>query len=201
MVDSLKTRVLDLVRRRGVLRARDLAGPGIPRTILRRMVAEGTLANPERGLYVLADAEPSLHQSLIEACTRVPHGVVCLLSALQFHGLTTQAPFEVWVAIAESARHPAVEHPPLRVVRFSETALAYGVEEHVLDGATVKVYSPAKTVADCFKYRNKIGVDVAVEALRDLFSQSRQPPIDDLWRYAEVDRVQTVIRPYLEALA
>src|SRR5947209_7193649 len=129
MGDSRKEAVLALVRRLGVLRPRDLAGVGIPRVYLRRLHAEGLLDNPARGLYVLADAEPSLHQSLAEACKRVPHGVVCLLSALQFHDLTTQAPFEVWLAIAESARRPKLEYPPLRVVRFSGPALTSGVEE------------------------------------------------------------------------
>lgn len=199
MAASQKEKVLKLIRRRGVLRARDLAEPGIPRAYLRRMVEEGTLANPERGVYVLTDAEPSLHQSLIEACARVPHGVVCLLSALQYHGLTTQAPFEVWMAIGESARRPVVAHPPLRIVRFSGEALNSGVEEPVIEGARVHVYSPAKTVADCFKYRNKIGLDVALEALRECWKQ-RRATMDELHRAAIICRVSRVIRPYLESL-
>src|SRR5579875_1277593 len=164
---SRKEQVLALLRRMGVLRPRDLAGQGIPRVYLRRLYAEGVLDNPERGLYVLADVEVSEHQSLLEACKRVPQGVVCLLSALQFHELTTQAPFEVWLAIAANARRPKVLNPPLRIVRFSGQALTEDIEEHKIQGVTVKVYSPAKTVADCFKYRNKIGLDVALEALRD----------------------------------
>ncbi|CAN5471361.1 type IV toxin-antitoxin system AbiEi family antitoxin domain-containing protein [soil metagenome] len=199
MAPSHKDRVLKLVRQRGVLRARDLDVSGIPRAYLQRMVAEGTLANPERGIYVLADAEPNLHQSLIEACARVPHGVVCLLSALQYHGLTTQAPFEVWMAIGGSARRPAVDHPPLRVVRFSGEALTSGVQEPVIDGVRVRVYSPAKTVADCFKYRHKIGLDVAMDALRDCW-RKRRATMDDLHRAAVVCRVARVIRPYLESL-
>jgi len=198
-MQTQKAAVLKLIRRRGTLRARDLADSKIPRSVLRRMVADGVLANPERGLYVLADAEPSQHQSLIEANIRVPHGVACLLSALQFHGLTTQAPFEVWMAIGESARRPAVTNPPLRIVRFSGAALTMGVEEHIVDGVKIRVYSPAKTVADCFKYRNKIGLDVALEALRDCWRQKRAT-MDDLHRAAVVCRVARVIQPYLESL-
>jgi predicted transcriptional regulator of viral defense system len=199
MSASRKEQVLTLVRRLGVLRPRDLAGAGIPRVYLRRLHAEGVLDNPGRGLYVLADAEPGLHRSLAEACKRVPHGVVCLLSALQFHGLTTQAPFEVWLAIAGSARRPRVQYPPLRVVHFSGEAWTFGIEEHVIEGVAVKVYSLAKTVADCFKYRNKIGLDVALEALRDCWRR-REATMDELYQAAQVCRVGRVIRPYLESL-
>jgi predicted transcriptional regulator of viral defense system len=199
MGNTRKQQVLALIRRMGVLRPRDLTGLGIPRVYLRRLHAEGVLENPERGLYVLADAEPSLHQSLVEACKRVPHGVVCLLSALQFHGLTTQAPFEVWLAIAESARQPKVHHPPLRVVRFSGPALTSSVEDHLIQGVPMKVYSTAKTVADCFKYRNKIGLDVALEALRDCW-RWRKATMDELYHAAQVCRVARIIRPYLESL-
>ncbi len=196
---SRKEQVLALLRRMGVLRPRDLAGQGIPRVYLRRLYAEGVLDNPERGLYVLADVEVSEHQSLLEACKRVPQGVVCLLSALQFHELTTQAPFEVWLAIAANARRPKVLNPPLRIVRFSGQALTEDIEEHKIQGVTVKVYSPAKTVADCFKYRNKIGLDVALEALRDCW-RKRKATMDQLYRAAQICRVGRVIRPYLESL-
>jgi predicted transcriptional regulator of viral defense system len=129
----------------------------------------------------------------------VPKGVVCLLSALRFHELTTQAPFEVWLAIGEKAWRPRVDYPPLRVVRFSAAALASGVEQHQIEGVTIPVFSPAKTVADCFKYRNKIGLDVAIEALRECWG-SRRCTMDDLWKYAKVCRVQNVMRPYLESI-
>jgi predicted transcriptional regulator of viral defense system len=196
---SHKEQVLALIRRMGVLRPRDLAGQGIPRVYLRRLYAEGVLENPERGLYVLADAEVSEHQGLLEACKRVPQGVVCLLSALQFHELTTQTPFEVWLAVAPSARRPKVLNPPLRIVRFSGPALTEEIEEHTIRGVTVKVYSPAKTVADCFKYRNKIGLDVALEALRDCW-RKRKATMDELYRAAQICRVGRIIRPYLESL-
>lgn len=199
MAASSTDRIVDLVRRAGVLRPRDLDAEGIPRVYLRRLHAAGVLDNPGRGLYVLADAQPSEHQSLAQACKRVPHGIVCLLSALQFHGLTTQAPFEVWLAIGESARRPKADYPPLRIVRFSEAALAFGVESSMVDGVQVRVTNPAKTVADCFKYRNKIGLDVALEALRECWRE-RRATMDELFRAAEVCRVARIIRPYLESL-
>jgi predicted transcriptional regulator of viral defense system len=129
----------------------------------------------------------------------VPHGIVCLLSALRFHNLTTQSPAEVWLAIGIKARAPKVETLPLRIVRFSAAALAAGVEEHLIEGAQVRVYDPAKTVVDCFKYRNKIGLDVALEALRAGW-QERRFTMDQLWRYAAICRMTTVMRPYLEGL-
>ena len=196
---SRKDRVLDLVRQAGVLRPRDLDAEGIPRVYLRRLLAEGLLDRPGWGIYVAADLKPTPNHSLAEACKRVPHGVVCLLSALQFYELTTQAPFEVWLAIDEKARLPKVEYPPLRVVRFSGPALKNGIKEHRIEGMAVKVYAPAKTVADCFKYRNKIGLDVALEALRDCWKK-RRATMDELWQAAKTCRVANVMRPYLESL-
>jgi predicted transcriptional regulator of viral defense system len=196
---SRKDRVLNLARRAGVLRPRDLDAEGIPRVYLRRLLAEGLLERPGRGLYVAADLRPTPNHSLAEACKRVPHGIVCLLSALQFHELTTQAPFQVWLAIDVKARLPKVDSPPLRVVRFSGPALDRGIKEHRIEGVAVKVYTPAKTVADCFKYRNKIGLDVALESLRDCWKK-RRATMDELWRAAKTCRVANVMRPYLESL-
>ena len=194
-----KDRVLKLARQAGVLRPRDLDAEGIPRVYLRRLLAEGLLDHPGRGLYVAAGLKPSPNHSLAEACKRVPHAVVCLLSALQFHELTTQAPFEVWLAIGERARQPRVGYPPLRIVRFSGSALEDGIKGYRVEGVAVKVYSPAKTVADCFKYRNKIGLDVALEALRDCWKK-RRATMDELWKAAQICRVANVMRPYLESL-
>jgi predicted transcriptional regulator of viral defense system len=191
-------KVLALARKVGVLRPRDLRAHGIPRVVLTRLHRKERLKRVGRGMYVLPEADLSEHHSLAEACKRVPHGVVCLLSALRFHGLTTQSPFEVWMAIDVKARKPNLETPPLRIVRFSGKALVYGVEEHQVEGVTVRVTSPAKTVADCFKYRNKIGLDVAVEGLRD-YRRARKS-LDEVWKAAEACRVASVIRPYLEAL-
>ena len=165
-----------------------------------RLHRQGLLERPSRGIYVLADAEPTEHQSLAEACKRVPHGVICLLSALRFPGLTTQAPFEVWVAIGAKARHPKVVYPPLRIVRFSVEALTRGIEENRIQGVPVRVTNPARAVVDCFKYRNKIGLDVALEALRD-FRRQKNGTMDDLYRTAQDRHMATVMRPYLESLA
>jgi len=152
-----------------------------------------------RGLYRLARAETSEHITLAEAAKLVPNGVVCLLSALSFHGLTTQIPHEVWMAIDVKARRPKVAGVPLRIVRFSGKALTAGVEIHRIDGVPVKITCPAKTVADCFKYRNKIGLDVALEALRECRRQ-RKCSLEDLWHYAKICRVANVMKPYLEAI-
>ncbi len=191
-------RALDEVRRRGVLRPRDLDPLGVPRVTLHRLAKQGLVERAGRGLYRLPGAEASEHRTLAEVCKRVPHGVVCLLSALQFHGLTTQTPFEVWLAIDVKARKPQLDYPVLRVTRFSGEALAFGVEEHLVEGTTVRVTSRAKTVADCFKFRNKIGLDVALEALKDFRRQ--RGSLDALSKAAHVCRITTVMRPYLESL-
>lgn len=192
-------RALELAREYGVLRARDLAQYGIAREYLTRLVRDGLLLHIGRGLYMLPDADITEFHSFAEAAKRVPDGIVCLLSALRFHNLTTQAPFEIWLALPPTARRPRVDYPPLRIARFSGQALTEGVEEHTVEEVRVRVYNPAKTVADCFKYRNKIGLDVALEALRETW-RARRATMDDLWRYAEVCRVANVMRPYLESL-
>lgn len=191
--------ILKLAKRAGVLRPRDLDAARIPRTYLGRMLTSGMLERVGRGLYVPAGSGFGEHRTLVEASKRVPKGVICLLSALRFHNLTTQAPREVWLAIGEKAWRPRLTSPPLRIVRFSDRALRAGVGAHKIEGVAVRVYSPAKTVADCFKYRNKIGLDVALEALRECW-RARRCTMDALWRYAKVCRVQNVMRPYLEAI-
>jgi predicted transcriptional regulator of viral defense system len=193
-------RLLSLLEARGVVRSRELAEANIPRVVLTRLVRSGRIVRIGRGLYALPDADVTEHHSLAQACKRVPHGVVCLLSALRFHGLTTEQPFEVWLAISRKARKPSADSLPLRIVRFSERALTEGVATTEVEGVPVRITSPARTVADCFKYRNKIGLDVALEALRD-FRRARGWSMDELWDAAAVARVRTVIRPYLEALA
>lgn len=199
MAQTAEAKVLDLARERGVLRPRDLARADLPVDYLWRLYRKEKLERVGRGLYALPGADLTEHHTLAEAALRVPHGVICLLSALRFHDLTTQAPYEVWMAIDVKARRPKEEIIPLRIVRFSGEALTAGVEEHGVEGVSVKVYNPAKTVADCFKYRNKIGLDVALEALRDCW-RKRLATADELWRYAEVCRVARVMRPYLESL-
>lgn len=200
MPSPIEDKVMTLVRRAGVLRPRDLAQHHIPRQYLLRPQRRGQLQKVGRGLYVESETHLTEHHSLVEACKRVPRGIICLLSALRFHGLTTQAPFEVWIAIDDKAWLPKADNPRLHVVRFSGEALTSGIEEHVIEQVNVRIYGPAKTVADCFKYRNKIGLDVALEALRDCW-RHRRATMDELWKYAKVCRVANVMRPYLEAIA
>jgi predicted transcriptional regulator of viral defense system len=188
-----------LARQAGVLRTRDLEAQGINRVALGRLVAEGVLERVGRGLYTAPTSKVTDHHTLVEVSVRVPACIVCLLSALRFHQITTQSPHEVWIALGVKARKPRTDWPPLHVVRFSEAALAYGVESHTIEGVEVRVTSPAKTVADCFKYRNKIGIDVAVEALTEY--RRKRGSVDELMQAAAVDRVAVVIRPYLEAIA
>ena len=200
METSKVAKVLTLAKQGGVIRARDLEPHSIPRAYLARLCEAGKLQRLGRGLYMLANGSITTNHSLAEAAKRVPHGVVCLLSALRFHGVTTQAPFEVWMAIDNKARAPAAQETPLRIVRFSGEALQAGIETHTIDGVPTKIYCLAKTIADCFKYRNKIGLDVAIEALRESW-RARKCTMDDLWRYAIICRVTTPMRPYLETLA
>lgn len=201
MIEESKTQaLLNLARTQGVVRSADLRLKGIPREYLSKLHREGVLERASRGVYYLHDTELTEHHSLAEAIKIAPKGVICLLSALRFHELTTQSPFKVWLALDRKAHRPVGDGVPLHVVRFSGRALTSGVEEHLIEGVKVRVYSPAKTVADCFKYRNKIGLDVALEALRDYW-KSDGTGADELWKYAKVCRVANVIRPYMEALA
>lgn len=192
-------RVLELARRRGVLRVRDLLDASIHPETLRRLLAQGVLVRTGRGLYALANGDYSEHLSLAEAASRVPGGIICLLSALQYHGIGTQNPHQVWIMIDRRAHHPRVQHPPLRVVLASGAALAEGVEHQQVDGVDVRITNVAKTVVDCFKYRSKIGLDVAVEALRES-RRAQRYSVDDLWRYAAICRVARIMQPYLEAI-
>lgn len=191
--------ILQLARARGLLRSADLAGLGIPRTYLSRMLARGQLVRLERGLYGLPEHVPSEWHSLAVVSRKVPSGVICLLSALQFHGLTTQAPFEVWLAIPYRSRSPKLEYPPLRVVRYGAASLAVGLETHKVEGVEVRVFSLAKTLADCFKYRRQVGLDVALEALKEGWRE-RRFRVEEVLEYARVNRVDKVLRPYLEAV-
>jgi predicted transcriptional regulator of viral defense system len=191
--------VIQLVRRLGMARPRDARSHGLPGEALWLLARRGLLQQRGRGLYALADHEYTEHHSLAEVAKRVPHGTVCLLSALRAHELTTQAPHEVWIAIDRKARLPKSGAAKLRVVRFSGKALTEGVERRVIEGVTVPLYNVSKTVADCFKYRNKIGLDVALEALREAW-RGRRCTSRELWKYAEICRVANVMRPYLESL-
>jgi predicted transcriptional regulator of viral defense system len=191
--------LLKLVRQVGVLRSRDLAASGIAREHLRRLVQAGSLKRIERGLYVLPDTDVTEQYPLAEVARRVPKGIVCLLSALAFHHLVPIDPNEVWLAIDHDAHPPRATRWPLRIVRFSGQARLFGVEEHQVEGVVIRVYSPAKTVADCFKYRHKLGQEVALQALRETW-HARRATISELWEAAQICRVRSVMRPYLEML-
>lgn len=192
-------RAVNLLKTTGIVRSRDLERAGISRTQLRRLRNLGVIERSGRGIYRLPDGILTERHILAEVARRVPRGIICLLSALRFHNLTTQNPFEVWIAIDRKAWRPQIDHPPLRLYYLTGSALREGVEEHVVDGVPVRVFSAAKTVADCFKFRNKIGTDVAVEALRD-YRRTHPKDLEAVWRYARIDRVMHVIRPYLEAV-
>lgn len=199
MKADIAGRIVEIVRGHGVLRPRDLEEHRIPREYLRRLCAKGTLRRVARGLYTVENAEASELHSFAEVCKRVPRGVICLLSALKFHELTTQSPFQVWVAIDTHARLPRASDLPIRIFRFSDSSLISNIEEHDVEGVTVRVFSAAKTVADCFKFRKKIGMDVAIEALRDCLRLRKATP-SEIWEAAKTCRVTSIIRPYLEAL-
>jgi len=196
---SLSSQLLALVRQQSIVRPRDLDSIGIPRQYLSRLVESGQLERIGRGLYRLPGAEVGEHHTLAEVAKRVPKAVICLLSALRFHNLTSQSPGQVWIALDPKARRPRLRDLPVRVVRFSGPALQKGTDTHVLEGVHVRVTTPAKTVVDCFKYRNKIGLDIALEALRQGW-RVRRFTIDELWQMAQVCRVTNVMRPYLEAI-
>ena len=200
MKSDTADRIVEIVRGHGVLRPRDLEEHRIPREYLRRLCSRGILRRVARGLYTLENAETNELHSFAEVAKRVPTGVICLLSALRFHELTTQSPFQVWVAIDTHARAPQAHDLPIRIVRFSGSSLSSHVQEHNVEGVTVRVYSPAKTVADCFKFRKKVGMDVAIEALRDCLRQRKATP-SEIWEAAKTCRITSIIRPYLEALA
>ena len=191
---------IEMIRRMGIVRPSDLESRGIPRARLYSLVQEGLVERRGRGIYVARDHALTADHALAQTAKRVPNGVLCLLTALRFHGLTTQSPAEVWIALPEKARKPRLDYPRLRIVRFSGKALTEGVETHPVEGVNVRFYSAAKTVADCFKFRNKIGIDVAVEALKD-FSRTHRGGANELAPFARICRITRVIQPYLDAIA
>jgi len=192
-------KILKIAKKTGVLRPRDLDRHGIDRRYLNWMYHRGMIDQVGRGLYESKEVDLTERHSLAEVSACVPKGVVCLLSALEYHGLTTQLPSEVWIAIDRKAWLPQKSRIPMRIVRFSGQSLDAGIQQQQIEGVSVRIYNPAKTVADCFKYRNKIGLDVAIEALRDC-CRKKKGSIDDLLRYARICRVAKVIKPYLEAM-
>ena len=192
-------KIISLTKQLVVLQVKDLVSQGLHHETLRRLCEQGVMIKTGRGRYMLSDTDISEKYDIVQVCKQVPHAIICLLSALQFHNIGTQMPFEVWIAIDRRAARPRMANPPLRIMRFSGPALEEGVEEHLIENVCVKVYNPSKTVADCFKYRNKIGLDVALEALREC-RRERKCTSDDLWHYAKICRLANVMRPYLEAI-
>lgn len=191
---------LKLVDSGGILRARDFARAGIASIKVQEAKKSGALIKLGRGLYASAHRKSTSQDHLAEIAIKYPHSVFCLLTALQIHGITTQSPHEVWLAIDNKARAPSMDYPPLRVARFSGSALIEGVEQKSIDGVVqIPVTSIAKTIADCFKYRNKIGLDVALEALKDAW-QGKKVTMDELWDAAKICRMTNVMKPYLESL-
>ncbi len=192
-------KIMQYIGKHGMVRPRDIEAIGLPREYLIRLHRQGKLDRHGRGIYALPDASITERHSYAEVAKRVPEGIICLLSALVFHEMTTQNPASVWIALPKGARRPAVTSPGLRIVRLSGPSRTEGVENHQVEGVPVRVYSPAKTVADCFKFRNKIGLDVAIEALKDCLREKKDT-FDEVYRCAKICRVSNVIRPYMEAL-
>ncbi len=197
--DTQTQRVLDLASRKGLLRASDLDAIEAPRVVLTRLTAAGLLDKVGRGLYRLPSHQGSEHEGLATVATKVPQAVFCLLTALQFHELTTQLPRQIWIAMPRGSHVPRIAYPPIKMVQMTDGVYSEGIETVERDGVKLRVYGIAKTVADCFKHRNKIGLDVALEALKDVHAK-RRATADDLWRYAKICRVANIMRPYLEAV-
>lgn len=199
MANTQRDRTIELLRKRGLMRLAELKRRGIHAPTLSRLVEEGSIARRGRGLYELSDADVSLAHSLAEIAVRVPKGVICLISALQYHEITLQAPRSIWVAIGAKDHKPKVTHLAVRFLHFGDKALRSGVQTVTIDGVDVRIFSAARTVVDCFRYRRIVGLDVALEALR-LALRARKAKPDEIARIAKKLRIWTVIRPYLESV-
>ena len=195
-----KASALLRIAKQGIFRARDLESAKVPRAYLRRLVERGLLDQVDRGLYRLPGASITELTSIANVAKRVPHAIVCLLSALQIHGLTTELPHAVWIMIDRHARAPKLGYPKLEIVWGSGRARTHGIERRTIEGVPVRLTTPAKTVADCFRYRRRVGLEVALAALRDYLRKHRSE-VDKLVEAARLDRIEAVMRPYLEALA
>ncbi|MFM8899862.1 MAG: AbiEi antitoxin N-terminal domain-containing protein [Burkholderiales bacterium] len=191
--------ILDLAQHRRVLRAADVREQGWSPQLLVSLHQSGKLQRVARGLYSLPDVEMSEHQALIEVCKRLPKAVLCLLTALQYHGMGTQMPHQVWVALPHGTQTPALAYPPLRITRLRGAAYTEGIQTVIEQGVPLRVYNAAKTVTDCFKFRHKIGLDVALEALKEAW-RARQVTMAELNHYAKINRMERVMQPYLEAV-
>jgi predicted transcriptional regulator of viral defense system len=199
MVKSKELTAIDLAKKLGSVRIKDFLEYGIHPEFARRLVVKEIFVRSSRGLYSLAESEITEHHSFAILGKRIPKGVVCLTSALRFHNIGTQLPRKIWLALEKGSAQPRLSYPPLSIVRFSGPAFSEGIEEHKIEGVTVKIYNPAKSVADCFKFRNRIGLEAAIEAARESLNE-RKATSDQIYHYAKICRVWNVIKPYLEAL-
>ena len=197
--ETQASRLLEYVQSHGMIRPRDLEPMGVARQVLKRLVDRGDLVRRSRGVYTAPEHEPTRHTDLAEICARSPNATVCLISALDFHGLTTQIARSVWIMIDRAGRRPKIQHPPVRIVYASGKALTAGVDTHEIEGIHVRITNPAKTVADCFKHRYHVGQDVAVEALRECLRQ-RKATAALIYEMSKIDRVAKIVRRYIEAL-
>ena len=200
LTTSQKDRVVALLKTHGPMRRIELGNASIHPETLARMLKDGTLIRVSRGLYQLADTEVTASHDLAEVAKLVPNGVICLVSALQFHELTLQIPGRVWLAISPKARKPRFDYPPTRVVRFGPRAISLGVQTHIVDGVSVPIFDPAKTVVDCFRFRRHVGLDVALEGLHNVVRSGKAKPAQ-IVNYARDIRIWSVLRPYLETVA
>ncbi len=192
-------RAIQILSKSGMVRLREFKAAGIPETVVARLTRAGRVVRLARGLYQLPSADLQTGHTLAEVAKIVPKGVICLISALVYHELTLQMPPFVWVAIDVHTRQPNHRYPPMRFVRFGKKALTQGIERHMIEGASVKITSPAKTIVDCFRFRNKIGTDIAISAMREALRKRRCKP-DEIIRLARSLRIASVVRPYIEAM-
>ena len=200
MSEQNKVKILKIARDKGIIRPKDIEAAGISREYLIQLHKEGRLERAGRGLYHLPGALMHESRNLAEVTIRVPHCVICLISALSFHGLTTEIPHAVWIAIENKRWTPKIDYPPVMTIRMSDAAIGYGVETHFVEKTPIRVFSAPKTIADCFKYRKQVGIDTAIAALKDGLMPNKCT-VTDIWKAAQVCRVAAFMRPYLEALA
>lgn len=200
MNNTHEKQVLKMLKQKLTVRSSDLLQAGIPRVILTRMVQSGVLERVVRGLYRKPNTLLSENETMVDVALKSPRAIFCLLSALQFHELTTQLPREIWIAMPQGSRAPKMDYPPIRMLRFSGKTYSEGIQTIVRDHVALKIYSPAKTVIDCFKFRNKIGLDIALEALKDVL-RKKKATRDELYYFAKIERVKKIILPYLEAMS
>ena len=196
----LTPQVIALAQRNGIVRSGDLKASGIPRAYLTRMVQAGRLEKAGRGIYQLPDKPQSETSGMEIVAAKVPRAVFSLLTSLQFHELTTQLPRQIWITLPQGSHAPKMSYPPIKMIQCNIDLFEAGIEVHRINQVEFRVYGVGRTIVDCFKHRNKVGLDVALEALREALNK-KKVSVDELWRFAKMARVTNIIRPYIEALA